>query len=80
MSVIQDNTISLNKLKPNEYCKIVDFKGNSEFIQKLSFKGLFKAKIVRMISSHGSVVIEIDRNITFIGCEIAQKIIVKKIN
>ena len=32
MSVIQDNTISLNKLKSNEYCEIIDFKGNKKFV------------------------------------------------
>ena len=66
----------LSQLGIGETATIVAVQGGHGLRQKLFLRGLIEGKVVRMISNHGPVTVEVDRNVVAIGRGIAQKIIV----
>jgi len=75
MQVINNAMIcTLTDLKAEEQAKIVSIEGGRGIRRKLSLRGISEGCNVRMISSHGPVTVEIDRNVVAIGKGMAQKI------
>ncbi len=75
MQVINNTMIcTLTNLKAEEQAKIVDIEGGRGIRRKLSLRGISEGSVLRMISSHSPVTVEIDRNVVAIGKDIAQKI------
>ena len=68
--------MSLTQVKTGKTAKIVAIEGGRSLKQKLFLRGLFEGKVVRVISNHGPVTVEVDRNIVAIGRGVAQKIVV----
>lgn len=68
--------MSLTQLKTGETAKIVAIEGGRGLKQKLFLRGLFEGKVVRVISNHGPVTVEVDRSIVAIGRGMARKIVV----
>ena len=68
--------MSLTRVKTGETAKIVAIKGGRGLKQKLFLRGLFEGKMLRVVSNHGPVTVEVDRNVVAIGRGMAQKIIV----
>lgn len=66
----------LTQLRIGETAKIVAIEGGRGLKQKLFLRGLFEGKVVRVISNHGPVTVEVDRSIVAIGRGMAQKIVV----
>lgn len=75
MQVINNAMIcTLTDLKAEEQAKIVGIEGGRGIRRKLSLRGVSEGHIVRMISSHSPVTVEIDRNVVAMGKGMAQKI------
>ena len=75
IQVINDGRICmLANLQSEEQAKIVSIEGGRGIRRKLSLRGVSEGSIVRMISSHSPVTVEIDRNVVAMGKGIAQKI------
>lgn len=70
--------MGLNQLRTGETAKIVAIEGGRGLKQKLLLRGLFEGKLLRVVSNHGPVTVEIDRSIVAIGRGIAQKIVVTR--
>ncbi len=68
--------MALTQLRIGETAKIVAIEGGRGLKQKLFLRGLFEGKVVRVISNHGPVTVEVDRSIVAIGRGMAQKIVV----
>lgn len=68
--------MSLTQVKTGKTAKIVSIEGGRSLKQKLFLRGLFEGKVVRVISNHGSVTVEVDRNVVAIGRGMARKIVV----
>jgi len=68
--------MALTQLRTGETAKIVAIEGGRGLKQKLFLRGLFEGKVVRVISNHGPVTVEVDRSIVAIGRGMAQKIVV----
>ena len=66
----------LSQVGAGETARIMAIEGGRGLRQKLFLRGLFEGKVVRVVSSHGPVVVEVDRNVIAIGRGMAQKIIV----
>ena len=64
----------LTQLKPNEIAEIVAIEGGHGLRQKLALRGIREGAFVRLISSHGPITIEVDRNVLSIGKGIARRI------
>ena len=69
----------LTQLKPNEQAEIVAIEGGHGLRQKLLLRGIHEGAIVRLVSCHGPVIIEVDRNLVSIGRGMARRIIVRRI-
>ncbi len=65
---------TLTNLQSEEQAKIVSIEGGRGIRRKLSLRGVSEGCIVRMISSHSPVTVEVDRNVVAIGKGMAQKI------
>ncbi len=70
--------VVLSQLRAGEAATIVVIEGGRGLRQKLFLRGLFEGKVVRMVSNHGPVVVEVDRSVVAIGRGMAQKIIVRR--
>jgi len=68
--------MGLSQLRTGETAKIVAIKGGRGLRQKLFLRGLFEGRVVRIVSNHGPVTVEVDRSIVAIGRGMAQKIVV----
>jgi len=68
------NDTILSQIKTGESARVVDIGGGHGMRQKLNLRGISEGRIVRVISTHGPVTIEVDRNIVSIGRGMAQKI------
>jgi len=68
--------MGLTQLKTGETAKIVAIEGGRGLKQKLLLRGLFEGKLLRVVSNHGPVTVEVDRSIVAIGRGMAQKIVV----
>ena len=64
----------LIQLKPNELAKIVAIEGGPGLRQKLALRGIDEGGFVRIISCHGPITIEVNRNVISIGRGMARKI------
>jgi ferrous iron transport protein A len=64
----------LTQLGIGEVARIVAIDGGRGLRQKLYLRGLFEGKVVRMISNHGPVTVEVDRSVVAIGRGMAQRI------
>ena len=64
----------LTQLKPNEWAKIVAIEGGHGLRQKLALRGIVEGAFIRLISSHGPITIEVDRNVVCIGRGMARRI------
>ena len=69
----------LHQLKPNEIAKILAIEGGHNLRQKLTLRGIAEGSFLRVISCHGPVTVEVDRNIVSIGRGMARKIRVMRI-
>ena len=69
----------LTELKPNELARIVAIEGGHGLRYKLALRGIVEGAFVRLISSHGPITIEVDRNIVCIGRGIARRIRVERV-
>jgi len=69
----------LTQLKPNELAKIVAIEGGHGLRQKLALRGIVEGVFVRLISSHGPITIEVDRNVVCIGRGMARRIRVVRV-
>ena len=69
----------LTQLKPNELAKIVAIEGRHGLRQKLALRGIVEGAFVRLISSHGPITIEVDRNVVSIGRGMARRIRVMRV-
>jgi len=69
----------LTQLKPNELAKIVAIEGGHGLRQKLALRGIVEGTFVRVISSHGPITIEVDRNVVCIGRGMARRIRVVRV-
>lgn len=69
----------LTQLRPGEWARIVAIEGGRGLRQKLLLRGLFEGSIVRVISKHGPITVEVGRNIVSIGRGMAQKVRVRRI-
>lgn len=66
--------MNLTNLKPEESAKIIAIGGGRGLRQRLLLRGVSEGSIVRMISCHGPIIVEVDRNIVALGRGMAQKI------
>ncbi|MFO7792107.1 MAG: FeoA family protein [Candidatus Saliniplasma sp.] len=71
--------MKLAQLSPGELAMIVNIHGGRGFKQKLALKGITENCIVRIISSHGRITLEVNRNTVSIGRGMAAKIRVRRI-
>lgn len=71
--------MKLAQLSTGEIGRIVSIRGGRGFRQKLALKGITEGRIVRVISSHGPITIEVNRNTVSIGRGMARKIRVSRI-
>jgi ferrous iron transport protein A len=69
----------LDELKPGELAKIVVVEGGYGLRQKLSLRGISEGDFVRVISNHGPVTVEVNRNTVSIGRGMARKIRVMRV-
>jgi len=69
----------LTQLKTNELAKIVAIEGGHNLRQKLALRGIVEGAFVRLISSHGPITIEVDRNVVCIGRGMARRIRVVRV-
>ena len=69
----------LDELKPGELAKIVVVEGGRGLRQKLSLRGISEGDFVRVISNHGPVTVEVNRNTVSIGRGMARKIRVMRV-
>ena len=69
----------LIQLKPNELAKIVAVEGGYGLRQKLALMGIAEGNFVRMISSHGAITIEVNRNVICVGRGMARRIRVVRV-
>ena len=69
----------LDELKPGEIAKIVVVEGGRGLRQKLSLRGISEGDFVRVISNHGPVTVEVNRNTVSIGRGMARKIRVMRV-
>ncbi len=69
----------LTQLKPSEVAKIVAIEGGYGLRQRLALRGIVEGAFIRLISSHGPITIEVDRNILCIGRGIGRKIRVVRV-
>jgi ferrous iron transport protein A len=75
MHVISNGRIcTLTDLKAEEQAKIVSIEGGRGIRRKLSLRAVSEGCIVRMISFHSPVTVEVDRNVVAMGKGMAQKI------
>ncbi len=68
----------LTQLGVGERARIVAIEGGWSLRQKLSLRGLFEEKVVRVVSNYGPVTVEVDGNVVAIGRGMAQKIRVER--
>ena len=68
----------LSQLGAGETARIIAVEGGRGLRQKLFLRGLAEGKVVRIISNHGPVVVEVDRSTVAIGRGMAHKIIVAR--
>ena len=64
----------LAQLGAGEAARIMAIEGGRGLRQKLFLRGLAEGKIIRVVSSNGPVVVEVDRNVIAIGRGMARKI------
>jgi len=69
----------LTELKPNELARVVTIEGGHGLKHKLALRGIVEGAFVRLISSHGPITIEVDRNVICIGRGIARRIRVERV-
>lgn len=69
----------LDELKPGELAKIMVVEGGRGLRQKLSLRGISEGDFVRVISNHGPVTVEVNRNTVSIGRGMARKIRVMRV-
>lgn len=69
----------LTELKQNELARVVAIEGGHGLKHKLALRGIVEGAFVRLISSHGPITIEVDRNIVCIGRGIARRIRVERV-
>lgn len=69
----------LTQLKPNELAKIVAIEGGHGLRQKLALRGIREGEFVRVVSCHGPITIEVNRNVLSIGRGMARRIRVVKV-
>lgn len=69
----------LDELKPGEIAKIVVVEGGYGLRHKLSLRGISEGDFVRVISNHGPVTVEVNRNTVSIGRGMARKIRVMRV-
>lgn len=69
----------LDELKPGEMAKIVVVEGGHGLRHKLSLRGISEGDFVRVISNHGPVTVEVNRNTVSIGRGMARKIRVMRV-
>jgi ferrous iron transport protein A len=68
----------LAQLRAGETARIIAVEGGRGLRQKLFLRGLSEGKVVRVVSNHGPVVVEVDRSVVAIGRGMAHKIIVAR--
>ncbi len=64
----------LAQLGTDESARIIAIEGGQGMRQKLFLRGLMEGKVVRIVSNHGPVAVEVDRSVVAIGWGMAQKI------
>jgi ferrous iron transport protein A len=69
----------LTQLRPGEWARIVAIEGGRGLTQRLLLRGLFEGSVVRVISKHGPITVEVGRNIVSIGRGMAQKVRVRRV-
>lgn len=69
----------LTQLKPGELAKIIAIDGGIGLRQKLALRGISEGYFVRVISCHGPITIEVNRNVVSIGKGMARKIRVVRV-
>lgn len=69
----------LTQLTAGEKARIVGVTGGRGLKQKLFLRGLKEGKVLRVVSSHGPVTVEIDRNVIAMGRGMAQKVVVQRL-
>ncbi|RLF41941.1 MAG: ferrous iron transport protein A [Thermoplasmata archaeon] len=69
----------LSQLRPGDLAKIISIEGGYGLREKLTAMGLREGSIIRVISTHGPVVIELKRGMISIGRGMAHKIRVERL-
>lgn len=64
----------LTRLKSGDSARIMAIEGGYGLRQKLSLRGIFEGETVRVISTHGPITVEVNRNIVSIGRGMARRI------
>lgn len=70
---------NLISVKTDEFVKVVKINGGYDLRKKLSLRGIFPGKIIRVISIFGPVTVEVNRSMVSIGSGMAQKIKVERL-
>ncbi len=69
----------LNHLDVGEEGRIVSIEGGRGFRQKLALRGVREGSIVRVISYHGPLTVEVDSSMVSMGRGMASKIRVRRL-
>jgi len=69
----------LSQLKPGDLAKVISIEGGHGLRQKLHLRGITEGSIIRVISCHGPITVEVGRGIVSIGRGIAQRIQVMRL-
>lgn len=75
----QKHAMVLTQLRPGEWARIAAIEGGRGLRQRLLLRGLFEGNVVRVISKHGPITVEVGRNTVSIGRGMAQKVRVRRI-
>ncbi|KAA0005913.1 MAG: ferrous iron transport protein A [Thermoplasmata archaeon] len=69
----------LTQLRPNEIARVVAIEGGYGIRQKLALRGIVEGAIIRVVSCHGPITVEVNRNLVCIGRGMARRIMVERV-
>jgi len=69
----------LTELKTGELARITAIEGGLKLRQTLSLRGISEGCFVRVVSCHGPITIEVNRNMVAVGRGMARKIRVMRV-
>ena len=69
----------LTQLRPNEVARVVAIEGGYGIRQKLALRGIVEGAIIRVVSCHGPITVEVNGNLVCIGRGMARRIMVERV-